>query len=225
MNRRQFFQKSAAVAALCADGMLPSLLEAQSPAAPLPGGAEAAAVAAINPPAGVRVAGILMIPVVGGKYKVWTKRLGSGQTKVLLLHGGRAMTHSYLEAMESFLPDAGIEMYYYDQLGCGNSDIRTVTWYIHFVAGTRNAPAAIQRLEPIHDPRDILGDGQITASQLFQCAQAVLSVIDRLKMVTTQELSQLVRIDSITFTTVFQQGILARITHHDFADARLQQVV
>jgi proline iminopeptidase len=25
--------------------------------------------------------------------------------------------------MESFLPDAGIEMYYYDQLGCGNSDI------------------------------------------------------------------------------------------------------
>ena len=61
--------------------MLPSLLEAQSPAAPLPGGAEAAA--AFNP---VRVAGIFMIPVVGGKYKVWTKRLGSCQTKVLLLH-------------------------------------------------------------------------------------------------------------------------------------------
>ena len=43
--------------------------------------------------------------------------------KVLLLHGGPAFTHCYLEAMESFLPDAGIEMYYYDQLGCGNSDI------------------------------------------------------------------------------------------------------
>jgi hypothetical protein len=42
-----------------------------------------------------------MIPAVGGKY------------------GGPVMTHSYLEAMESFLPDAGIEMYYYDQLGCG----------------------------------------------------------------------------------------------------------
>jgi hypothetical protein len=68
-----------AVAALCDEGMLPSLLEAQSPAAPLPGGAEAAAVPAINPPAGVRVAGILMIPVVGGKYKVWTKRLGVRQ--------------------------------------------------------------------------------------------------------------------------------------------------
>jgi proline iminopeptidase len=103
--------------------MLPSSLEAQSPAAPLSGSAEAAAVAAINPPAGVRVAGILMIPVVGGKFKVWTKRLGSGKTKVLLLHGGPAVTHGDLEAMESFLPDAGIEMYYYDQLGCGNSDI------------------------------------------------------------------------------------------------------
>src|SRR6266849_9876458 len=40
---------------------------------------------------------------------------------------------------------------------------RTVTWCIHFVAGTRNAPTAIQRFEPIHDPREILGDGQITA--------------------------------------------------------------
>jgi hypothetical protein len=30
-------------------------------------------------------------------------------------------------------------------------------------------------------------------------------------MIATQELSQLARIDSITLTTVFQQGILARI--------------
>ena len=63
-----------------------------------------------------------MIPVVGGRYKVWTKRFGTGPLKVLLLHGGPGFTHQYLEAMESFLPQAGIEMYYYDQLGCGNSD-------------------------------------------------------------------------------------------------------
>jgi proline iminopeptidase len=63
-----------------------------------------------------------MVPVVGGKYKVWTKRIGSGPIKVLLLHGGPGFSHDYLEAMESFLPQAGIEMYYYDQLGCGNSD-------------------------------------------------------------------------------------------------------
>ncbi|MGA1981291.1 MAG: proline iminopeptidase-family hydrolase [Acidobacteriaceae bacterium] len=73
-------------------------------------------------PAGIRVAGIKMIPVMDGKYKVWTKRMGSGPLKVLLLHGGPGFTHQYLEAMESFLPEAGIEMYYYDQLGCGNSD-------------------------------------------------------------------------------------------------------
>lgn len=73
-------------------------------------------------PAGIRVAGIKMIPVMGGKYKVWTKKMGSGPIKVLLLHGGPGFTHQYLEAMESFLPEAGIEMYYYDQLGCGNSD-------------------------------------------------------------------------------------------------------
>src|ERR1700735_1437048 len=122
MNRRQFFQSGAAVA-LCANGILPSSLEAEVSAAALPNDAEFAAVAAINPPADVRVAGIRMIPVVGGKYKVWTKRVGAGRIKVLLLHGGPAATHSYLEAMESFLPDAGIEFYYDDQLGCGNSDI------------------------------------------------------------------------------------------------------
>jgi len=73
-------------------------------------------------PPGIRVAGIRMVPVVGGKYKVWTKRLGSGPVKVLLLHGGPGFSHEYLEALESFLPQAGIEMYYYDQLGCNNSD-------------------------------------------------------------------------------------------------------
>jgi proline iminopeptidase len=73
-------------------------------------------------PSGVRVAGIRMVPVVGGKYKVWTKKLGSGPVKVLLLHGGPGFSHEYLEALESFLPQAGIEMYYYDQLGCNNSD-------------------------------------------------------------------------------------------------------
>ncbi|TFW27981.1 proline iminopeptidase-family hydrolase [Duganella callida] len=73
-------------------------------------------------PVGIRTAGVRMVPVAGGKYKVWTKKIGSGPVKVLLLHGGPGFTHEYLEAMEAFLPQAGIEMYYYDQLGCGNSD-------------------------------------------------------------------------------------------------------
>jgi proline iminopeptidase len=112
MNRRQFLQTGAAVAALSTSAVFPENVEAQSRSAS----------DKLNPP-GIRTAGIRMIPVVGGKYKVWTKRMGSGKTKVLLLHGGPAFTHNYLEAMESFLPEAGVEMYYYDQLGCGNSDI------------------------------------------------------------------------------------------------------
>jgi proline iminopeptidase len=75
----------------------------------------------LNPP-GIRTDGIRMVPVVNGKYKVWTKRIGEGPLKVLVLHGGPGFSHEYLEALESFLPQAGIEMYYYDQLGCNNSD-------------------------------------------------------------------------------------------------------
>ena len=58
-----------------------------------------------------------------GKYHVWTKRVGNNpKLKVLLLHGGPGATHEYFEAFDSFLPASGIEYYYYDQLGSGNSD-------------------------------------------------------------------------------------------------------
>ena len=67
--------------------------------------------------------GIRMIPVLDGKFKVWTKKIGSGKTKVLLLHGGPGFNHEYFECFEDFLPEAGFEMYYYDQLGCCNSDL------------------------------------------------------------------------------------------------------
>ena len=59
----------------------------------------------------------------GGRFQVWTKRVGNNpDLKVLLLHGGPGATHEYLEACDSFLPAAGIEYYYYDQLGSGFSD-------------------------------------------------------------------------------------------------------
>jgi proline iminopeptidase len=73
-------------------------------------------------PVGVRTAGVKLVPVVGGKYKVWTKRVGNGATKILLLHGGPAFSHEYLEVMAAFLPEAGYEIYFYDQLGVNNSD-------------------------------------------------------------------------------------------------------
>jgi proline iminopeptidase len=74
---------------------------------------------------GVQMAGIKMIPVKtsAGEFKVWTKRYGNNpRIKVLLLHGGPAATHQYMECFQSFFPKEGIEFYEYDQLGCGNSD-------------------------------------------------------------------------------------------------------
>src|SRR5262252_5953248 len=70
----------------------------------------------------VKTAGIRLIPIDGGKYKVWTKKVGSGRIKMLTLHGGPGMTHEYLESFEDFLPQAGIEFFYYDQLGSAYSD-------------------------------------------------------------------------------------------------------
>lgn len=72
---------------------------------------------------GVKSGGIRMIPIHNGKYKVWTKRVGNNPAmKVLLLHGGPAATHEYFESFDSFFPEAGIEYYYYDQLGSYYSD-------------------------------------------------------------------------------------------------------
>jgi len=69
----------------------------------------------------VKTGGAKMIQV-DSKYNVWTKRIGNGKIKVLLLHGGPGFSHDYMECFEDFLPQQGIEFYYYDQLGCGNSD-------------------------------------------------------------------------------------------------------
>ncbi|HLG38112.1 MAG TPA: proline iminopeptidase-family hydrolase, partial [Chitinophagaceae bacterium] len=74
---------------------------------------------------GVQSAGIKMIPVQTpvGTFKVWTKRFGNNpRIKVLLLHGGPAATHEYMECFESFFPKEGFEFYEYDQLGSYYSD-------------------------------------------------------------------------------------------------------
>jgi proline iminopeptidase len=73
----------------------------------------------------VQVAGIKLIPIKTpiGTFKVWTKRFGNNsKIKILLLHGGPAMTHEYMECFESFFPKEGFEFYEYDQLGSYYSD-------------------------------------------------------------------------------------------------------
>lgn len=69
--------------------------------------------------------GVRMIPIdtPKGTFRVWTKRVGNNpRIKVLLLHGGPGATHEYFEAFDSYFPAAGVEYYYYDQLGSAFSD-------------------------------------------------------------------------------------------------------
>lgn len=69
--------------------------------------------------------GVKMIPIKtpGGNFKVWTKRFGNNpKIKILLLHGGPAMTHEYMECFETFFQREGFEFYEYDQLGSYYSD-------------------------------------------------------------------------------------------------------
>ena len=71
----------------------------------------------------VKTGGSKMIDIDGGKYHVWTDRVGRGPAKMLLLHGGPGFPHDYFECFEDFLPQHGVEFFYYDQLGVGNSDV------------------------------------------------------------------------------------------------------
>ncbi|HEX6655426.1 MAG TPA: proline iminopeptidase-family hydrolase, partial [Candidatus Limnocylindria bacterium] len=69
--------------------------------------------------------GVRLIPIETptGQFNVWTRRVGDNpDTKMLLLHGGPGATHEYFEIFDDYLPAAGIEYIYYDQLGSGNSD-------------------------------------------------------------------------------------------------------
>src|SRR5688572_15809242 len=95
--------------------------------------------------------GVKLIPITTpkGVFTVWTKRVGNNpRIKVLLLHGGPGATHEYFEALDSFFPAAGIEYYYYDQLGSAYSDspddaalasLLTIEHYVDEVEQVRTA--------------------------------------------------------------------------------------
>jgi len=73
----------------------------------------------------VESGGVKLIPIKTpvGEFKVWTKRFGNNpKIKILLLHGGPAMTHEYLECFETFFQKEAFEFYEYDQLGSYYSD-------------------------------------------------------------------------------------------------------
>lgn len=81
-----------------------------------------------------------------GDFTVWTKRVGNNpRKKVLLLHGGPGATHEYFECFDSYLPQEGVEYYYYDQLGSAYSDnpndssLWTIERYVEEVETVRKA--------------------------------------------------------------------------------------
>ncbi|MCB9341895.1 MAG: proline iminopeptidase-family hydrolase [Lewinellaceae bacterium] len=92
--------------------------------------------------------GVRMIPVEtpAGTYKVWTRKVGNNpKVKVLLLHGGPAMTTEYMECFGDFLPREGYEMYYYHQLGSylsdqpSNDDLWVIDRFVEEVEQVRKA--------------------------------------------------------------------------------------
>ncbi len=75
---------------------------------------------------GVIAGGVNVIPITTprGEFQVWTKRTGHNPDVALLfLHGGPGATHEYFLSADSYLPAAGIEYHYYDQLGSGLSSV------------------------------------------------------------------------------------------------------
>ena len=55
-------------------------------------------------------------------HEVWTNTVGGGPgLPLLLLHGGPGAGHDYLEPLEALADERAVV--FYDQLGCGKSDI------------------------------------------------------------------------------------------------------
>jgi proline iminopeptidase len=67
---------------------------------------------------------IIPIKTKNGTFNVWTHRVGNNpKIKVLLLAGGPGLSHDYLSCIADYFPQEDIEFIFYDQLGCGKSDI------------------------------------------------------------------------------------------------------
>jgi len=99
----------------------------------------------------IESAGVRLIPIKTplGVFNVWTKRFGNNpKIKILLLHGGPAMTHEYMECFETFFQRQGFEFYHYDQLGSYYSDqpkdssLWTIERYVEEVEQVRKAIGA-----------------------------------------------------------------------------------
>ena len=60
-------------------------------------------------------------------HRTWYRVVGDdqsdGKLPVVLLHGGPGATHDYLEPLEGLAETGGRRVVFYDQIGCGKSDL------------------------------------------------------------------------------------------------------
>jgi proline-specific peptidase len=109
-------------------------------------------------------------------YRGWYRRVGSGGTPLLILHGGPGAGHDYLETLDALAADCTVV--FYDQLGCGKSDQpndRSLWRMQRFVAEVGTVRCALE-LERIH----LLGHswgGWLAIEYLLTHPRGVLSVM------------------------------------------------
>lgn len=62
-----------------------------------------------------------LVPLKSG-FHIWTRRVGSGPTPIILVHGGPGMSHEYLDCFIQEFDLNKYSLYFYDQLGSYYSD-------------------------------------------------------------------------------------------------------
>jgi len=94
------------------------------------------------------------IPFKG--YETWVRVVGAGEQAgklpLLCLHGGPGATHDYLESLD-VMADTGRRVIYYDQLGCGRSEIpesKPEMWMVDLFVEEIDVVRIALGLEKIH---------------------------------------------------------------------------
>jgi proline iminopeptidase len=83
--------------------------------------------------------------------KVWYEIVGEeNDTLLVLIHGGPGYPHDYLEPLEDLAEDRSV--IFYDQLGCGNSDITTdpTQWTLEYFVSELQTLINSLKLEKYH---------------------------------------------------------------------------
>jgi len=176
--------------------------------------------------------GVKMIPIQTpkGVFHVWTKRIGNNpKIKVLLLHGGPGATHEYFEAFDSYFPGAGIEYYYYDQLGSAYSDQPDIPelW---------DLPRFVEEVEQVRQALNL------DASNFYLCGQSwggILALEYALKyqqnlrgLIISNMVASIPSYNRYAHTVLMpamDQKVLAEILHleaaHKYDDPRYEQLL